>query len=162
MTTKIALLIYELHRSESILMNELLRVADRHQTDHEVYHVARDLARWSRQHVAELAEAGRERHLKLDPHPHATNGLAGWARRRQARALGRLRAPGMLLLADLRHIVREASGVSTDWLMLAQAAQATRDETLLGLVSRSHPETLRQIRWANAKLKESAAQVLVS
>ena len=52
--------------------------------------------------------------------------------------------------------------MSADWLMLAQAAQATKDEALLGLVSRSHPETLRQIRWANAKLKERAAQVLAS
>jgi hypothetical protein len=25
-----------------------------------------------------------------------------------------------------------------------------------------HPETLRQMRWANAKLKESAAQVMVT
>ena len=33
---------------------------------------------------------------------------------------------------------------------------------LLGLAERCHPDTLRQMRWANAKLKESATQALVS
>ena len=30
------------------------------------------------------------------------------------------------------------------------------------LAERCHPDTLRQMRWANAKLKESATQALVS
>lgn len=30
------------------------------------------------------------------------------------------------------------------------------------LAERCHPDTLRQLRWANAKLKESATQALVS
>jgi hypothetical protein len=68
----------------------------------------------------------------------------------------------VLLLADLRHIHRDASGACLDWEVLAQAAQATQDRELLSLAQRCHPETLRQARWANAKLKETSAQVLVT
>jgi len=52
--------------------------------------------------------------------------------------------------------------VSTDWEMLAQAAQGIVDTELLALTQQCHPDTLRQMRWANSKLKESSTQVLVS
>lgn len=67
-----------------------------------------------------------------------------------------------MLLADLRHLFREASGVSLDWEILAQDAQGAKDRELLALAERCHPQTLRQARWANAKPKESSAQVLAS
>ncbi|GAB2755427.1 hypothetical protein [Streptomyces bullii] len=46
--------------------------------------------------------------------------------------------------------------------MLAQAAQATRDDRLLGLASACHPQTLRQMRWTNTLIKEPAPQLLTS
>ncbi len=68
----------------------------------------------------------------------------------------------MLLLADLRHLHRTAAGVSLDWEVLAQTAQAIQDRELLTVVEQCHPETLRQMRWANARVKETAAQILVT
>ncbi len=55
-----------------------------------------------------------------------------------------------------------AAGVSLDWEILAQTAQAMKDSELLATAKRCHPQTLRQLRWANAKLKESSAQVMVT
>lgn len=46
--------------------------------------------------------------------------------------------------------------------MLAQAAQATRDDGLLALASACHPQTLRQMRWTNTMVKELSPQILVS
>jgi hypothetical protein len=43
---------------------------------------------------------------------------------------------------------------------LAQTAEPVRDSRLLELAESSHPETLRQMRWANAKLKELSPQVM--
>ena len=63
---------------------------------------------------------------------------------------------------DVREVFTRASGVSVDWELVAQAAQGLQDTELLDLSKRCHPETLRQVRWANAKLKESATQILVS
>lgn len=67
-----------------------------------------------------------------------------------------------MLLVDLRELYTKAAGLSVDWELLAQAAQGVRNKELLALTKRCHPDTLRQMKWANAKLKESATQILIS
>lgn len=159
---KIGLAIHELHRSEEHLVEVLLAMSDRHKADHEIFHLARDLAGWSQEHVRELARAGRDYDLDLDADTADDSGPLAKVKQKGAELVGRRPEPSMLLIADLRHLFREASGVSLDWEVLAQAAQAVKDLELLALAKRCHPQTLRQARWANAKLKESSAQVLVS
>jgi hypothetical protein len=156
----LALAIAELHRSENELHTVLLSMSDRHTTDHEVRHVTRDMARWSARHVAELAAAGREYGLDLDPVAAHDPGLLQALRQKAAELTGRRAAPGLLLLADLRHLYREASGTSLDWELLAQGAQGAKNRELLDLAERCHPQTLRVAKWADAKLKESSPQVL--
>lgn len=159
---KLGLAIEELHRSEDHLARVLLAVSDRHGADHEVFHVARDIARWSQRHVTELARVGADFGVELDPEPPGDPGVLERVRQATSDLLGRRPEPGLLLLADLRHVHREAAGVSLDWELLAQAAQGARERELLELAERCHPDTLRQMRWANAKLKESATQALLS
>ncbi|GAB3200086.1 hypothetical protein GCM10027261_31320 [Geodermatophilus arenarius] len=159
---KLGLAIEELHRSETGLARTLLAVSDRHASDHEVFHVARDVAAWSQRHVTELARVGRDFGVDLDPEPPGDPGVLETLRQTTADLLRRRSEPGLLLLADLRHVHREAAGVSLDWELLAQAAQGARRRELFELARRCHPDTLRQMRWANAKLKESATQALVS
>ncbi|TYB70947.1 hypothetical protein FXF51_00445 [Nonomuraea sp. PA05] len=159
---KFDLVLRELHRSESELAEVLLRLSDRHKADHETFHVARDLAGWCRDHLRDLAEAARDHGLDLDPEPPADPGAVERALERAGAWLGPGPGPGLVLLADFRHLYRVASGVSLDWELLAQAAQGARRADLLELAERCHPQTLRQLRWANARLKESATQPLVS
>ncbi|MEV0144789.1 MULTISPECIES: hypothetical protein [unclassified Nonomuraea] len=159
---KLDLVIRELHRSENELAHVLLRMSERHKADHETYHVARDLVRWCHDHVRQLARIGEDYGLKLDAEPSAESTIAERVREKASEWLGRRPEPGLLLLADLRHLYRVASGVSLDWELLAQAAQGSRRRDLLELAERCHPQTLRQVRWANARLKESATQALVS
>jgi hypothetical protein len=161
--SKLPLVLRELHRSETSLARALLTAADRHRVDHEVFHVARDIAQWSRNHVREIAEAGRSFGLNLDP--TASSGAPAVLERVTQRAsvlLGRRPEPGLLLLVDLRRLHRKAAGVSMDWELLAQAAQAQQERELLALAQRCHPQTLRQLRWANAQLKVVAPQVLAT
>jgi hypothetical protein len=159
---KLDLAIEELHRSENELYTVLVAMSDRHEVDHEVFHVTRDMARWSQQHVAELAEAGREFGLGLDPEATNSQSLLESLQQKASELTGRRSAPGLLLLADLRHLYRESSGTSLDWELLAQGAQGAKNKELLDLAERCHPQTLRVSRWANAKLKESSPQVLAS
>ncbi|MEV0196541.1 hypothetical protein [Nonomuraea sp. NPDC050691] len=42
------------------------------------------------------------------------------------------------------------------------AAERVREKAAEWLAERCHPQTLRQVRWANVRLKESATQALVS
>lgn len=159
---KVGLAIEELHRAENHLHRVLLAVSDRHKVDHEVFHVARDIAGWSRRHVAELARIGADFGVDLDTEAVREPGILERIQQAGSDLLGRRPEPGLLLLADLRHVHREAAGVSLDWELLAQAAQGAKLRELLQLAERCHPDTMRQMRWANAKLKESATQVLVS
>ncbi|MFL6141132.1 MAG: hypothetical protein ACJ72N_04550 [Labedaea sp.] len=72
---------------------------------------------------------------------------------------GRRPEPALLLLADLR---RAAAGVSRDWELLGQAAQAAMDTDLLALTQRCYPQTLRRLRRASAMLKVISPQNLTS
>ncbi|MGY1602089.1 hypothetical protein [Geodermatophilus sp. SYSU D00815] len=159
---KLHVAIEELHRSEVHLHRVLLAVSDRHQADPEVFHVARDVARWSQRHVAELARIGTTFGVDLDAEPGGEPGVLERVQQAASALLGRRPEPALQLLADLRYVHREAAGVSLDWELLAQAAQGARERDLLDLAQRCHPDTIRQMNWANAKLKESATQALVS
>jgi hypothetical protein len=159
--TKLALAIAELHRSERHLAHDLRGIAARHHSDQDICHLARDLASWCDEHVVALAEQGRRYRLRLSTKPRRIR-LSRWPQERLSDALRRRRQPSLLLLADLRRVHRVAAGASLDWELLAQGAQAAKDSDLLALTTRCHPQTLRQMRWANAMLKELSPQALTA
>jgi len=158
----VGLALQELHRSENHLAHQLLAVAERHKVDHELFHLGRDLARWSQDHVRRLVPFGQKYGVELDPEPAGEPTVLAKVSEAVSDRLGRRSAPSLLLLHDLRRIFMEASGVSADWEMVAQVAQALRDVELLALAQECHAENLRQAKWANSRIKESATQILVS
>ncbi|GBE66763.1 hypothetical protein MFM001_32250 [Mycobacterium sp. MFM001] len=158
---KIKLALCELHRSERKLAHRLNVMAARHRSDQDIFHLAHDLAEWSQNHLEELATHGRHYGLRLSAEPR-TGALTGFLQSRLSGLLRKRPEPGLMLLADLRRIHRMAAATSVEWELLGQAAQATKDEELLTLTKRCHPETLRQMRWANGMLKELSPQVLTS
>lgn len=156
--TKVAPAIAHLHEAERELAAELRRVSARHRADAGVAVMAETLARWSDRHCEALADLGRQQDLDLEAAAPAEGAVV-----QSAQHVGTL-SPDTLpsILADLRILHMLAAGVSIDWVALAQAAQAQRDETMLGVVQDCHPDTLRQLRWANAMVKELAAQALTA
>lgn len=152
-----------LHDGERALEQDLLAAAERHRTDHEIHHVAGDLARWSREHSAKLADTGHHYGLDLGgPKDDPSPGTLALLREKAAEALGRRPETGLLLLHDLRDLHLVATRNSLYWEMLAQAAQGARDERLLTLAGDCHPQTLRQLRWTNTMIKELSPQLLTS
>ena len=159
---KIGLALHELHRSENELAEKLLHASDRHKVDHEIHYIGRDLARWSQEHVRLLAQAAERYDTKLNPEPRGESRTMEHLRDKVSEVIGRETQASLLLLVDLREIYMRASGVSVDWELIAQAAQGVKDKELVALSKRCHPDNLRQMRWANGKLKEAATQILVS
>ncbi|MFL5998759.1 MAG: hypothetical protein ACJ736_31455 [Streptomyces sp.] len=139
-----------LHHGERQLARDLVAVAERHAEEHEVHHIATDLADWSREHAGRLAEHAAGEGLRLDDDPPEPTPREGEE------------PEGLLLLRDLRALHLAATENSLHWEMLAQAAQATRDESLLELASACHPQTLRQMRWTNTLIKQLSPQLLTS
>jgi hypothetical protein len=161
---KLALAISEVARSEEELAQELLKVGERHRTDHDVYHLTRQLSRWSQGHLAAL-EQQAERHggdVDADDTGRESAGPLTALREKSAEFLGRRPASGLLLLRDLRNIHLLAAEASLNWTLLGQAAQAAKDQPLLDCVSLCHPETLRTMRWSLTKLKAAAPQILTT
>ncbi|MGH3669337.1 MAG: hypothetical protein ACRDSH_01690 [Pseudonocardiaceae bacterium] len=117
---------------------------------------------WSQQHVRALAALGGRYGLNINDDPEEGSSLLAGVRSTTSKLISHRPESGLLLLADLRHLHLVAAGVSLDWELLAQGAQAAHDPTLLALASRCHPQSLRQMRWANAMLKVLSPQVLVS
>ncbi|CAL9655553.1 hypothetical protein [Streptomyces sp. NPDC090994] len=160
----ITLTVRALHHGEGRLAHDLKAVADRHRTEHEVRHVALDLAAWSREHVRRLTAAGAAYGLDLDGpmdgDESEDDGVFATLRRKMSEAVGHRPEPGLLLLRDLRDLHLAAAENSLYWEMLAQAAQASKDTGLLAVVSGCHPETLRQLRWTNTLIKTLSPQVL--
>lgn len=158
---KLGLALRELHRSETRLARSLDAISARHHNDHAIFHVTTDLRVWSDEHIALIADAGRRYGVDLSAHPR-TRAISETVQEWVSDRLGRRPEPAVLLLMDLRRLHRLAAGVSLDWELLAQGAQGARDVTLIELCQRCHPESLRQMRWANAMLKELSPQVLAS
>ncbi|GAA4877517.1 hypothetical protein [Kitasatospora terrestris] len=159
----ITLVLKALHHGERDLEEELLKAAERHRTDHEIHHVATDIARWSHEHAARLADTGRHYGLDLSgPADDPSPGFLATLREKAAEAVGRRPEPGLLLLHDLRDLHLAATGNSLHWEMLAQAARATTDSRLLDLATACHPQTLRQMRWTNSMIKTLSPQLITS
>lgn len=158
---KIKLVIRELYRSERRVAHQLNVIAARHHSDQDIHHLAHDLAHWSQNHLRELAGHGHRYGLRLAVDP-PTGARTAALQKLVSGVLRKRPEPGILLLADLRRLHQRVAGTSMDWELLAQAAQASKNQDLLELTRRCHPETLRQMRWANAMLKELSAQALVS
>jgi hypothetical protein len=158
---RIGTVLRDLHHDELDLARALERLAEDHRADHEVNHVARDLAEWSARHVREIAAIAGSFGEELDPAPDRPAALLDAARRAISEATGRSAAMELVLVRDLRTVYLQASGVLTDWEMIGQAAQAIMDADLLELATRCSAETKRQAGWANAKIKECSTQALV-
>jgi hypothetical protein len=151
-----------LHHGERTLAQDLLRIGERHRTEHEVFHVATDLARWSQKHTQRLAETAGHYDLDLAGPRKEPPGPMAALREKTAEAIGKRPEPALLLLHDLRELHLSAAGNSMYWEMLAQTAQATSDRRLLDLAADCHPQTLRQMRWTNTMIKQLSAQALTS
>lgn len=158
---KIGLAIRELHRSERRLAHELRAIAARHHSDQDICHLARDLAGWCDEHVEALAEHGRRHGVRMSSRSRRIH-VGRLVQEKLGDALRHRPEPALVLLADLRRLHRMAAGASLDWELIGQAAQAAKDDDLLTVTTRCHPQTLRQMRWANAMLKELAPQALTS
>jgi hypothetical protein len=159
----ITLTLRALHHGEKHLAGQLTTVAERHRTEHEVHHVATDLAGWSRAHVRRLADAAHAHGFDLsDSSREPFAGVLSALREEAAEATGNRPEPGLLLLRDLRELHLSAAENSLYWEMLAQAAQATKDDGLLAVASACHPQTLRQMRWTNTMIRILSPQVLTS
>jgi hypothetical protein len=157
---KIDVALREAHEAEAELAERLLETGERHQAEHDVFHLTRTLHGWSQEHVRRLAEQGRRHGVQLDTDEHRA-GLVSRLREKSSELVGRRPEPA-LLLGDLRDLHLAAARASLAWTALGQGAQAVDDAELLATVSACHPQTIRIMKWTVQKTKDAAPQALAS
>ncbi len=154
----------ELYEAEEELADEYVKVGERLASEHEVYYGCKRFSQQCHLHAETLrGYAGRyEEDLPEPDDSEVGETTTAALRHRLAELLGRRPESGLLLLRSLRQLYLQAQEVSCHWIILGQIAQATRDQELLGTVDRLHRETLTQIKWLKAQLKQASPQALVA
>jgi hypothetical protein len=160
---KIDIALREAHDAETDLAGDLLRVGERHRVEQDVYHLTRTLSGWCDRHVRRLADQAERLGFDLDAaavEGEGDRGVMAVMREKASELMGRRPEPGLLLLRDVRDLYLASARASIAWTVLGQGAQAIHDQELLGVVTASHPETIRTMKWTVQKLKEASPQVL--
>jgi hypothetical protein len=160
---KITTMLQILLRDERHVGAALAEMSERHRDEHEITFVARDLAAWCDEHLAELDGVATKYGARLTGNSQ-DDASATFDRVRAdlADRTGGEVDEGVLLLRELRALHLACVGLSVEWEIMAQTAKAVRDDDLLALAERCQRDAARQMKWANAKVKEAAPQVMAS
>jgi hypothetical protein len=148
------------HSTTMDLADHLRSVAERHATDHALYHVGRTLAARCEETAATLEPFADLYRQDLDDTSSPFGDLAERLRRGAATAMGRSPATGVLLLRDLRDLATDAHGAFIDWTVLRQGASVARDQALLDVAMVGQEEMKRVTSWVTTRIKESSPQVM--
>jgi hypothetical protein len=158
---ELGLLLLRIHAAELDLADDYTTVGNRHEADHDVYHLCHSLARQCGEHATRLEpviERYGERATDDGPDPWLV--VLGSMRQRAEELFVHPPAPTTALLDDLRRLFLAAENVGILWVMAGQAAQAKRDRELLQLVTECHTETDVQVKALVTHVKVSSPQVL--
>jgi hypothetical protein len=158
---KVGAAIEHLHASEGELAQHLRAVAQRHATEHDVYHVGHALSDKCEELVEALAPFATAYGQRVGDHDVAS-ALAERVRRTTAAVLGRSERAGILLLRDLRELWVEASETEIDWVIVRQGAMAARDMDLMRTCDIGITQTEGVVRWLKTRIKESSPQILMT
>jgi hypothetical protein len=141
---------------------ELRTIAERHATEHDVYHVGHALSercdRLASGLVPFLQAYGQR--VREDDGADGLRAFAERVRRTTAALAGRSEKTGLLLLRDLRELFVLAQEAEIDWTIARQGALAARDPDLALTCMTGILETERVTKWLKTRIKESAPQVL--
>jgi len=162
-TTSLRGALGEAHGAVEDLASAVRKLGERHAADHDVRHMSRTLGLKLDEATHTLVVQSDRLGRPLDdvePDAERSGGPLAAIHEKASEVLGYRPPTGALLLADLRRFLAQASDASVACVILAQGAQAAKDQELLGAVTAAHETVLRSHRWALTRLKTTAPQVL--
>jgi hypothetical protein len=160
---KVGAALEHLHASQGELAQHLRAVAERHASEHDIYHVGHALADKCEELAEALAPFATAYGQRVGGAGHDLgSALAERVRRTAGAALGRSERAGILLLRDLRELWVEASETEIDWVIVRQGAMAARDMDLVRTCDIGITQTEGVVRWLKTRIKESSPQILMT
>ena len=159
---KIGQAIEDVEKAEVKLAKELRATGERHAVEHDLYHLGHTLADRCSERLERLARFAERYGARRRDARTRSPGPIEALRHKSAEILGRFELSGLLLLRDLKQLYLTAQETEIEWVVLAQAAQAIRDQELLRVAAECHEEAQECGKWLRTRLKESAPQVLAA
>ncbi|MDR6907739.1 hypothetical protein J2X63_003447 [Agromyces sp. 3263] len=142
-----------LRESERTLAESFRQVAEGHGDEPDVHLLCLTLAEQCDGHREQLAPiVERYGAAPSDDEPE----------RLHADGLRTTRTGPLGLLRDLQDLYLLASLAEVTWTMVKQAAEALRDEELLGVVNTCQQEVDVQLHWLQTRMKQAAPQALIA
>jgi hypothetical protein len=136
--------------SEEQLADAFMLVANKHERNAEIRDMSKQLAQWSRHHVAGLSAAiARVGSEAVDEPQRVRSALFHGPR------IG-----GLGLLRDLQDLSLLAKQVEINWTSTHQAAKALHDHELETLGAACMEQTAKQIAWLETQIKQTAPQAI--
>ena len=143
-----------LHDAEQSLGQEYRVLAERHASDHDVYHQCDTFSKQCDKHVGQIAPFVEK---------YDGRGDAGvWGEPVESIRERGSADDGLALLGDMRTLYLAAEEVLITWVMAEQSAQALRDRELLAVVRECHQDTELQVKWLTTRIKVGSPQALVA
>lgn len=147
-------------QAEQNLADVLERIAGRHATEHDVYHLAHSQARKAVARARTLAEVAQRYGADEPRQPDPDPGVMDTLRMQASDLMGRSAAPGVIFLADLQKAYLKAQEAEIAWVVLLQGARARRDSDLVQVATAAHEGCETTAKWLRTRIKVAAPQIL--
>lgn len=161
--------VQDLMEAELELANAHRDLGGHHEADRDVLHQTTRCAQQCELHAAALhpivkrlggsdvAQPDTAGEVQGGGSPHRA---ATAMRRYVSDMLDRSQPAGLVLLDDLRLLYIATQDVHIRWLMIGQAAKASRDDELQQVFANCCEENMGQVRWLTTRIKVAAPQAL--
>lgn len=159
---KVGKAIEDVQAAEAGLAKELLRIGERHASEHDVYHVCHTLAKRCDRQLALLVPHAERYGAQIEDAVGESSPVVERVRRMSSELLGRHHVSGALLLHDLKELWGHVQQTELEWVILLQAAKAARDQELKIAAEEGREHAESRGKWVRSRIKELAPQVLVA
>jgi hypothetical protein len=159
---KIGIAIDDAQEAEMALAKQLVTLAERHQSEADVYHMSLARAHACAEHVWRIRPFVEKYDARaVDVDDATTPGLIDTLRQGAA-AVGHVPTSGLVLMTDLRDAYVAAHRVEICWIVVQQAAKAARDSDLLGVVGVCVEEADQTWKWLRTRIKDGAPEAFAT
>ena len=154
--------IEDVEAAETSLANELLKIAERHAAEQDVYHVCHTLAKRCDEQLALLTPHRKRYGAHVSQRVGEPAAGVERVRRMSSELLAGQQPSGALLLRDLKELAGVVQHAELEWVVLLQAAKAARDQQLKTAAEEGREHAEARGKWVRTRIQELAPQVLLA
>jgi hypothetical protein len=148
--------------AEMNLAQQLGSLAQRHLSEPDVYHMSLSRGHACAEHAAKLRPFLSDGAHAVTADTPTPSDPVGMLENGSPEDSGPVPATGLTLVEDLTAVYIAAHRAEIGWIVLQQAAKATRDAQLVSVTQACAAETEQTWKWLRTRIKDAAPQALAT